>query len=104
MGHGSRSPTAHHGEVLNSGEKFYRIYARNPDVKAHRDIFDRLFGTPTKQVEMTLHGDVELVARLARARQRGRTARHEPAVAAGRRARGRAAPRRAGPRVCAGDY
>ena len=27
-------------KVLNSGETFYRIYARNPDVKALKDIFD----------------------------------------------------------------
>jgi hypothetical protein len=59
-------------KVLNSGEMFYRLYARNPDVKALKDIFDRLFGTPTKQVEMTLHGELDLVERLARARQRGK--------------------------------
>jgi hypothetical protein len=39
-------------------------------VKALKDLFDRLFGTPTKQVEMTLHGELDLVERLARARQR----------------------------------
>ena len=59
-------------KVLNSGETFYRIYARNPDVKALKDIFDRVFGTPNQQVDMTLHGELDLVARLARARQRGR--------------------------------
>jgi hypothetical protein len=49
---------------------FYRIYARNPDVKALKDLFDRLFGTPSQQVDMTLHGELDLVERLARARQR----------------------------------
>ena len=58
-------------KVLNSGETFYRLHARNPDVRALKDIFDRLFGTPTQQVDMTVRGDAELVARLARARQRG---------------------------------
>jgi hypothetical protein len=59
-------------KVLNSGETCYRIYARNSDVKALKDLFDGLFGTPTKQVEMTLHGELDLVERLARARQRGK--------------------------------
>jgi len=58
--------------VNGRNETYYRIYARNPDVKALKDLFDRLFGTPTRQVDMTLHGDLEvdLVERLARARQR----------------------------------
>jgi hypothetical protein len=63
-------------KVLNSGETCYRIYARNPDVKALKDIFDRLFGTPTQQVDMQLNAEVDIVSilqqRLARARQRGK--------------------------------
>jgi len=40
-------------EVLNSGSKWYRIYAQNPDVRALKDIFDRVLGTPTQSVELS---------------------------------------------------
>ncbi len=39
--------------VLNSGETFYRIHAQNPDVRALKDIFDRLMGMPTQALELT---------------------------------------------------
>ena len=35
-----------------------------------KDILDRLFGTPTRQVEMTMTGSVDLIERLQRARKR----------------------------------
>jgi hypothetical protein len=38
---------------LNSGEAFYRIHAQNPDVRALKDIFDRLMGSPAQTVEMS---------------------------------------------------
>ena len=57
-------------KVLNSGETFYRLYARNPDVKALKDVLDRLFGTPTRQVEMMVTGSVDLIERLQRGRKR----------------------------------
>ena len=40
-------------KVLNSGETFYKIHAQNPDVRALKDIFDRLWGTPTQSVEVS---------------------------------------------------
>ena len=42
--------------VLNSGESFYRLTARNPDVNALRDCFNRLCGMPVapkQQVEVS---------------------------------------------------
>lgn len=59
-------------KVLASGETFYRISARNPDVRALKDIFDRMCGCPTQALEVNVHGEVELVERLAKARQRGK--------------------------------
>jgi hypothetical protein len=58
-------------KVLNSGETFYRIYARNP-MCAIKDILDRVFGTPAQSVDMTVKGqvDVDLVTRRQRARAR----------------------------------
>ena len=60
-------------KVLNSGEQFYRISARNPDVRALKDIFDRLWGLPKQAVDVNVDGELHLVERLARARQRGQT-------------------------------
>jgi len=62
-------------KTLNCGETFYRIYARNPDVRALKDIFDRAFGTPAQAVDLTVSGqvDVDLVTRLQRARARAAT-------------------------------
>jgi hypothetical protein len=39
--------------VLNSGANFYKLYAQNPDRNALKDIDDRLFGTPTQQMELS---------------------------------------------------
>ena len=39
--------------VLNSGATFYNLYAQNPDRNALKDIDDRLFGTPTQQMELS---------------------------------------------------
>jgi hypothetical protein len=39
--------------VLNSGATFYHLYAQNPDRNALKDIDDRLFGTPTQQMEFS---------------------------------------------------
>ena len=40
-------------KVLNSGSTFYNLYAQNPDRQALKDIDDRLFGTPTQQMELS---------------------------------------------------
>lgn len=37
---------------LNSGETFYRIYAHDPDAKALADVFNRVMGMPTQEVEL----------------------------------------------------
>ena len=39
--------------VLDSGETFYRLTARNPDVQALRDCWDRLFGKAPQALELT---------------------------------------------------
>jgi len=38
---------------LESGEPFNRITTQNADVRALKDIFDRMFGSPTQAVEVT---------------------------------------------------
>ena len=38
---------------LETGETVYRITSQNPDVRALKDIFDRVFGSPTQAVEVT---------------------------------------------------
>src|ERR1700686_3455260 len=38
--------------VLNSGESFYRISAKDPDVRAIKECLDRLFGQPKQHLEL----------------------------------------------------
>jgi hypothetical protein len=38
---------------LESGDEFYKITTQNPDIRALKDIFDRMFGSPTQAVEVT---------------------------------------------------
>lgn len=40
-------------EVLNAGREYYRISARNPDVRAIEACWNRLWGAPTQAVEIT---------------------------------------------------
>jgi hypothetical protein len=57
-------------KVLNSGDTFYRLTARNPDVRALINLFDRLCGSATQAIEMEVSGDLHLVERLMGARRR----------------------------------
>ena len=57
-------------QVLNREERFYRIYAHNPDLRALKDILDRTFGSPTRAVDLTMTGSVDLIERLQRGRKR----------------------------------
>jgi hypothetical protein len=41
---------------LNSGESFYRLSARNPDVRALVNLFDRLCGSATQQSQVQVEG------------------------------------------------
>lgn len=41
-------------KVLNSGEAFYRISARNPDIRALKELWDRTWGAPTQGVDLTV--------------------------------------------------
>lgn len=43
--------------VLNSGESFYKLSARKPDVNALRECFDRLFGRAAQAVDLTVKTD-----------------------------------------------
>src|SRR5215470_12585825 len=43
-------------KVLNSGELFYRLSARNPDVRALVNLFDRLCGSATQQSHVEVDG------------------------------------------------
>jgi len=47
-------------KVLNSGESFYRLTARNPDVRALVNLFDRLCGSATQQNHVQLDGRLTL--------------------------------------------
>ena len=38
---------------LETGETVYQITTQNPNVRALKDIFDRVFGSPTQAVEVT---------------------------------------------------
>jgi hypothetical protein len=40
-------------KCLNSGPEFYRLSARNPDVRALVNLFDRLCGSPTQAVAVS---------------------------------------------------
>jgi hypothetical protein len=40
-------------KCLNSGEQFYRLSARDPDVRALINVFDRLCGVATQAVEVS---------------------------------------------------
>jgi hypothetical protein len=59
-------------KVLNSGESFYKLSARNPDTRALKDIFDRMCGSPTQAIDLNVGGEIELVERLSQARKRGK--------------------------------
>src|SRR5262245_46512589 len=56
--------------VLNSGEQFYKLSARNPEIRALKEIFDRTFGLPKQELDVHVSGDLELIARLTKARKR----------------------------------
>ena len=43
-------------KVLNSGHSFYRLSARNPDVRALVNLFDRLCGSATQQSHVEVDG------------------------------------------------
>ena len=45
---------------LNSGESFYRLTARNPDVRALVNLFDRLCGSATQQSQVQVESRVTL--------------------------------------------
>jgi hypothetical protein len=45
---------------LNSGESFYQLSARNPDVRALINLFDRLAGTATQQSQVQVESQVTL--------------------------------------------
>ena len=45
---------------LNSGESFYRLTARNPDVRALVNPFDRLCGSATQQSQLQVEGQMTL--------------------------------------------
>jgi hypothetical protein len=45
---------------LNSGESFYRLTARNPDVRALVNLFDRLCGSATQQSQLQVEGQMTL--------------------------------------------
>jgi hypothetical protein len=45
---------------LNSGESFYQLSARNPDVRALINLFDRLAGTATQQSQVQVEGQMTL--------------------------------------------
>ena len=45
---------------LNSGESFYRLSARNPDVRALVNLFDRLCGSATQQSQVQVNGGLTL--------------------------------------------
>lgn len=55
-------------DVLNAGETFHRIYAHDPDAKALGDIFNRVMGMPTQELEVEVKhapremSDAELIA------------------------------------------
>ncbi len=57
-------------KVLNSGETFYRLTARNPGVRALINLSDRLCGSATQAIELEVSGDLHLVERLMGARRR----------------------------------
>ena len=45
---------------LNSDESFYRLTARNPDVRALINLFDRLCGSATQQSQVQVESQVTL--------------------------------------------
>jgi hypothetical protein len=45
---------------LNSGESFYQLSARNPDVRALINLFDRLCGSATQQSQVQVESQVTL--------------------------------------------
>jgi hypothetical protein len=45
---------------LNSGESFYQLSARNPDVRALINLFDRLCGSASQQSQVQLEGQMTL--------------------------------------------
>src|SRR6516162_7345979 len=45
---------------LNSGESFYQLSARNPDVRALVNLFDRLCGSATQQSQLQVEGQMTL--------------------------------------------
>lgn len=49
-------------EVMNSGEEFYRISARNPDVRALKELWDRMWGQPKQALDVTATVDVSTVS------------------------------------------
>jgi len=64
--------------ALNMGEggeegKYYWIHTKDPSIQAFTDLLNRALDKPKEQ-EQAIHvtGEVELVERLARARQRGK--------------------------------
>ena len=48
------------GSYRPSGESFYQLSARNPDVRALINLFDRLCGSATQQSQVQLEGQMTL--------------------------------------------
>lgn len=58
-------------KVLSSGESFYQLSARNPDVRALIDMFNRLCGIPAPQKQqIELSGNLNIVGIIHAARKR----------------------------------
>src|SRR5215471_350804 len=59
---------------LNSGESFYRLSARNPDVRALIHLFDRLCGSVNQQAQLEVNGGLTLEELIVGSRGREREA------------------------------
>lgn len=62
-------------EKLNPDEEVIEVWEKDPSVQAFTDLMNRALDKPAEQkqeIDLTLHGDAELVARLAAARSRNR--------------------------------